>query len=473
MIRLLSGGGGGGGGAPVPEWLSSYFEALAPLGTRVHCTVNGRACVAEAGLSRWKLVGPSVDDQAYAASNPRPTPTGGLLPNTRRLWIGSHMEFGTPILNNGVQWYWPLDDGSPQPGSFGSFLRNDEPYPIVAAASLLSSVADPPNPILALSYQGGSWVVDDAPPTPPEGGGVIAGDSTPTPTLVLSALKTLPAGVSQGASLGYGVVQGSGGYISQTGSLGQRNSDPAYATYPGGMWSGDRFEAGDHRTGISDSLQISVGLPSHLLVEYAESCPGYCQVALIADSLGAQTRPVPDFSREGVVFRANQSARAAGSKVRLATFSNGGARSSDILHRADAVADVVSEYCALMLIQIATANQAFADEADADARWAAYLLAKSEIEGRTGLMVRAIQMSPPPAFAQDAGNLAGWAKIRAYIATEGGVDLHDALVDETGTKMSATIASDGAHLTQAGVDAAFLPLRTQVEAILIAAGGDV
>ena len=124
-----------------------------------------------------------------------------------------------------------------------------------------------------------------------------------------------------------------------------------------------------------------------------------------------------------------------------------------------------------MFVQIGTANQPFTDASDANARWATYLALKASLEATYSAMkVRSLMLTPAASFAQDAGNLAGYAQLRTLIAAEGGLDVSDVVT--TGTQITLAYSEDGAHLNQSGVDAQYSYVLSRARAIAIALGAD-
>lgn len=500
MIRILSSGESGGAPAPILVTLSnirptkldvswnnpngaSLFRVIKRVSgvptLVVETSGSSIADVTVTASTSWTI---EVWSNAGYGQATVTTPAPTILANVPWRFWGENMSFGTDgasnltELNNGGNWYWPLNSGSPQPATTTTSLRNDEPTTITAARSLVASIAATPNPILAIGYRGGSWSVDSSVPTPAGTGGVIAGDTTPTPAVALSDEVTLVSGIAPAANLPVNITHGAGGTLSvleNTIRFGGAASD-IYKVHQSGQFSADGWQVGN-LAGQDVSTVLDIGprhSVSHILTRHASG--SFFNVALIGDSTTAQRRPDADSfakSREGVVYRANLDAIAAGSSLRLVSFGQDSAKSIDMLHRLDALADLIAPYCGLALCQIATANQAFVSLADAQARWTAYVAVRDAVQARTGMVVRALMLNPAPGFSQSSENIAGYSYIMSQIAAEGGVDVSDLVI--SGTQLNPTYSQDGGHLNQAGIDAQHMALYTRTRSCVLSLGGDV
>lgn len=375
-------------------------------------------------------------------------------PNTPYRLFGDNMSFGSSYAIS-------------EQGTHQLDILNTDSFPIVAAAAVLPSTVANPSQVSAIGYSraGEAWTIDTDIPTIPAGPGVISGDSQPTPALAIADLQTVTGGVGQGQLLRLHVVSEPGGDTSNI----TRALCPNYHPSADAAGGAEAYIAGSFPgdyTSYVEAPSTSVGMVVAEMGGGAE----ICNVLIVADSTGAQTMPnevpYPPASYEGWMYQANLLAIAAASKLRFSNVSQGNANLSTIRHRAEMIMAYpgIFNRLQLMLVQVATPNQEFADAAAADAAYALYQATAAAITTATGVVVRPLMLTPAPSFAQSAGNLAAWTRLRELIEDADGADLSDTI--DLGTHM----IEDGAHVNAAGQTLQAAAAYTRTRDIAIRAG---
>jgi hypothetical protein len=358
-------------------------------------------------------------------------------PNTAYRFLGDTMSY--------------TGSGGASVQSLRSGILNTDDHPIVEAAAILASTADPPAVPTSITYfGGGATIVDSTIPTPADGGGTISGDNQPTPTLAFSDSKTIGTGVAAGGILyvqtalpGAGVLPFASRSL-QVGSSG--------AIHPSAYAAGAR-DAYDPaaQPGVFYTSFIEAGIysgPVNLVVKLGPKSgtpASICNVLVIGDSTAAQQLPGAVDNIEGWMYQANGQLVTAESKVRFANFAQGNAKLSDIEHRLNRILSYQPIYSRtqIALRQVATANQEFVDVADAQAYWTIFLAQKATLEAATGVVVLPLMMTPAPGFFQSAGNLAAYEWLKTATSDMDGLRLDNVITNDN-------MLLDGAHVNSAG-----------------------
>lgn len=345
-------------------------------------------------------------------------------------------------------------------------ITNLETQPIIAAGLLLASMQDPAAPVTGCAYRaGGSWVTDLTTYQVPNGAGVISGDNQPTPSLLKTDLKTLPAQVLSGQKFLWQSQFAAEGRLSYLKSLdvyaNPSNWSRSAAVSPGTLGT----DAGTMNGG--DVYNIS-----HILVRRQSG--NYFNVGVVGDSTTAQeqpyTGPAP-FKREGIWHKSNALARTGGNKVRFTSFGQGASQMSAIFNRARRVAPQIVPWYSVLLVHVGTQNQPFTGVPDAEARFAAYIALKDELFSATGITCVPLLLQSTGLQSGNANNVAGFARMRELIAGIG-LDVSDVLNSGDGT-MNPTYGQDGIHLNDTGVNTQAPAILSRSLALFTGMGADV
>lgn len=339
-------------------------------------------------------------------------PSGPVYPALLRIsQITSGQDFQSTINNDGSLWFW----GGGGPGTMQCVIANEEPDAVVSAEILVESREATSGPLLGWAVQvAGVWASDTTDITPAAGGSLASPTVSPAPEI------TMPTPVAQGGTFRMHVVQGDGLLT-------------AAKTFSEGYWptgnlvTGANFNAGDHLTDIPGAFVGIGAFQSRAILKHSPGSLPKCVYGMFGDSTSAMVASLaysPNTSKEGVWYRGNLAAIAAGKRVRAYSYGQGGASASDIRARVRANLATMAGRVNVVGVMVATWNTPIEGVAAADAEWAEYLTLEAEVQAAGLICVPYILH--PYTTRNSVDQAAGWTQMQSLVAAHPlGLDFSD------------------------------------------------
>lgn len=446
---------------------SSAYDIFATpaSGSRVYKTrVTGATTATISGLDSntsytWEVFASNASGVLVQA-----TLVSTLPALTRYSILGGSMSLGSSNLtNDGSLWFWPTSGGSPQPGTMTADVLNQESSSIVEVTGVLLATSYPAAPFTQFGVLDGASVWRENRSIASTGSGA---------TIFSPIVRTAVVDTSTNPIPGNGTVKIQ--HVLGSGEFSQCNNF-SYNVNPNTV-SNVGFATGD--VGGTTPTYTTAGVGPFIPTVICKHSSGYSpklMVCVFGDSTAAQIRPfvsASQESREGYLYEANNLARTNNKNIRYASFGQGTATWDQYTERLFALLpNILTSYFGLVLVQVATWNQPFADAAAATTRWnTGWLPIKANIEA-AGLKALPIIMTPANSTT-GAGNIAGYSQMRSLVSAAGGIDLIDS-VSTDGIDITASISEDGVHINGTGALQQGTAFHNQVYAAAQAIGWSI
>lgn len=293
--------------------------------------------------------------------------TAVLPPIALSQWaqVEGGQQFGGELQGGGV-WFW---NDPAKNGTFEAWIKNPESDSVTAIETLVDGAAESYAPLVGWGVMSsGVWDLDEAIYQPGTGGSVASPKIVPTASIELS---------NPVAANGYFLFQEefASGVVVPASSL-------STASFPAtGLVNGEKFLMGSSLgTGIGDAGILGIGPMASRVYLRRSGSPHY-NFAIFGDSTTVPVRPLSatdQLSREGANFRANETLRSSGKRVRIYSYGQGAAEWSGTLARIRANLPFLGGKISRIAVQVWTWNSPWNTTEQAEAAWAEYLAVEAE-----------------------------------------------------------------------------------------------